>query len=175
MFSSPYLNRCCSWFAASATIMLTAATAGAQLLPHDSAVGSHQAVIIGSDYQDSTITTSQSPPLASACKANTACYFVFSRVPLGKRLNVTQASCAIQTTGGDITFAGLILLKGNGTLVQRYQFLVPVKTATGFFSMNNTMLQLFREKERPLVEIGTTANVDVGGFCTISGQLLDTP
>ena len=127
--------------------------------------------IVDGNYQQSTSTTSVTPPKPAPCPAASNCYFLFSPVPAGKQLIVTHVSCNIIANGGAPYWAYITVLSG-GAPILREQHLVPVELISGAYAISNSTLQLFNSQERPVINVGPGA---LTGRCTIAGQIKNAP
>jgi hypothetical protein len=167
------VNRLGCWLAGAALTALSPSAASATIFP---------SVTIGGIYQQMTSTTSIAPPTEANCENVNVCYIVFSRVPNGKQLIVTNVSCFLAVAGAvGIISAALQPQLPNNSLVFRYQWLQPSKTHDDIegrtvFAINNTTVAPMASGQRPLVVVQTSApSVQILGTCTVAGQISDAP
>ena len=151
---------------ACAMVALSAAAALAAIGP---------LVTIGGFFQQSSNTTSVSPPTAGDCNPSSLCYFVFGKAPAGKQLLVTHVSCTVFLSTGELHSAILRIQRGNGSYVDSVQYLVPVKTADTRYTISGSTLALYDQNQRPILEVQGTANAQIFGTCAVSGQIIDAP
>lgn len=131
----------------------------------------------GGYYEETTSSTSPDnatpPGDAGSCIiiSTGTCYFIFSPVPAGKHLIVTQVSCYLITPGGDLTQATLFALRPNGKLAFRFQHLVINKADTEAYAFNNATLQLYNPGDRPVLQTISSSSAGPSGTCTIGGLI----
>jgi hypothetical protein len=129
------------------------AISGVALAVLSVAAGHASSLSIGQNYQESSNKTSSAPPVAGACNALTYCYIEFTPVPAGKQLVVTQVSCALSVSAGNVTEMYLAPRRPNGTAVERFQILestkLPSNQPGSNVNVNNSAMQLFDQKDRP--------------------------
>jgi hypothetical protein len=162
----PTHTRAFCWLAGVVAAALSASAASAEIFPPSTIAGV---------YQQSTSTRSTSPPADTGCANTTGCDFVFSRVPSGKQLVVSNVSCSVASSAGFISLMQLVAQRPNGEILARAQNLQPVKTEGVQYFLNNTTLAAFDSRERPLVRIHVSTFTNISGLCTIAGQLSDAP
>ena len=157
--------------------LVVAAISGAALAALSGAAGQATSLSIGQNYQESSNVTSSLPPAAGACNDITYCYIEFKPVPMGKQLVVTQVSCELSASAGNVVSMYLGPRRPNGMAVERFQFLQSIKLPSNQpgsnMSVNNNAYQLFDQKDRPEIYMGLNAAANTTGFCTISGQMTD--
>jgi hypothetical protein len=162
----PTHKRACR-LAGAVAAALSASAASAEIFP---------ATTIAGVYQQSTTTCSISPPADTGC-ANTpgGGDFVFSRVPSGKQLIVSNVSCTVTVSAGFLSLIQLVSQRPNGDIPGRAQNLQPAKSEGTQYFLNNTTLAAFDSRERPLVRLNASTFANISGLCSIAGQLTDAP
>jgi hypothetical protein len=152
------------------------AFAVAALAPLPATAEIFDARLIGGFYQQTTTTISAFPPTESPCTNVSACFVVFSRIPNSKQLIVTNVSCSLSTSSGDLAFTRLIPQRPDGSILFHFQFLEATRAVGDVFTFNNTVVALFDARERPLIQVAPSANATISSVaCTIAGQLIDKP
>lgn len=133
---------------------------------------------IGSSFQESSNKTASAPPVAGACNGISFCYILFTKVPAGKQLAVTQVSCSLSVSSGTAEAVGMYLgVRRNAGAVERFTMLVPgtmPSNQPGYtLVLNSGALQLYEAGDRPEIFVGFKASASTTGFCTIAGQMTD--
>jgi len=138
-------------------------------------------IIIGGFYQQTTTTTSKNPPTPEQCTSTFFCYFVFDPIPAGKQVIVTQARCRVSMGPGDQELFDIFLhaMRPGGTVPLRFQTLdvtrIKNESISSVFIFGNTTIQLYDQRDRPLIGFGAKSNSNMSGYCTIAGQIIDAP
>jgi len=132
-------------------------------------------IIIDGLFQQSTNTTSLGSPIPGDCNPSSLCYFLFAPAPSGKQLIVTQVSCTLFVSTGELHSAILRIQRPDGSFVDTAQFLTPTKTAETRFAVNTTTLALIDKKLRPVLEVQATVSAQIFGSCAIAGQIIVAP
>lgn len=131
----------------------------------------------GAYYQESSNKTSSAPPTAGACNGS-FCYILFTKVPAGKRLAVTQVSCSLSVSSATAE-ATSMYLGGRRTTgaVERFTMLVPgtmPSNQPGYtLVLNSGALQLYEAGDRPEIFVGYKNAAATVGFCSIAGEMSD--
>ena len=115
----------------------------------------------------------------AACPGADDCSLIglFKKVPDGKALIITQASCLITVTGAakiSQAFLAAKLVQVNAPV--RIHYVVPTLVASQnsgkSYSFNQQVLVPLRSKEAPFVAAVANENTDIAMACSISGELL---
>jgi hypothetical protein len=160
------------YLAGVAIAVLSASAASSEIFPP---------VTIGGVYQQMTGTLSYAPPDDLACNPVGLCYAVFGRVPVGKQLIVTHASCRLIVSQGgapgNIAAASLLPQLPNDALLPHQQQLQAVRNHEFSFAVSGTVLLPFAARQRPLIAItaGAGPAAVINGICSIAGQISDAP
>jgi len=136
-------------------------------------------LLIGGFFQQSTsLKTTSFPPVINGCAGNNIqCRWVFDRVPNGKQLIVTQVSCYL-TVNPDVTprFGNLFGVRADGAfLAFRNTHLNVVRPWPGEALINGQALHLYDSRQVPILEVAFGEQTQIGGNCTIAGQMIETP
>jgi hypothetical protein len=127
-------------------------------------------------YEESSNVTSVSPPTPGSCTNSTDCVIVFSRVPQGQQLIVTRVSCRVDISAGALHWVRIFGQRPGGTFIDTSQTMLPTATTiSSRFLVNQETLQLFEERDRPLIGLSGTQMANTSGFCTIAGRLVVLP
>jgi hypothetical protein len=154
-----------------------ALAAGAVLAVASTPAGA-DSITIGQHFQESSNTTSSSPPTAGACNDISYCYIEFAKVPNGQSLVVRQVSCSLSASAGNVIYMYLGVRRGQNA-VERFQFLNSTKNPSSMpgstVMVNENAYQIFRAGDRPEIYIGYTVAASTTGFCSISGEYISIP
>ena len=126
---------------------------------------------IGTNYQQSSSTTSPNGLTEGSCDGLLICNVLFQVTPAQKALIVQHVSCRVQVSAGSLRYGRLGTRQGQ-TFPLRHTLLVPVPTASGHLVVNSPVLHLVESGERPVVFFENSVTPGLWfAECTISGQL----
>jgi hypothetical protein len=127
-----------------------------------------EAVVTVPGFYEEVVTVS--------CGTVVSCLVHFRKVPEGKHLVVTRASCFIRVHGTQLLNTVYLNAKNaKDVILERFHFLIPVQlnaTSGGkSYQINDETLQLYRQNETPFILAGVQQNATIGMTCQIAGTL----
>jgi hypothetical protein len=152
---------CLAGFAGFALVILPASLAEATYGPRTT---------IGTNYQQTSTTTSANGSNPASCNGFSNCFILFQPAPAQRALIVQHVSCRVSVDAGNMSFGLLWIRKGPDLPLKRIP-LLPVPTAGATWIVNSPVMHLIESGERPLVFLAGTAAAAWSAECTISGQL----
>ena len=131
--------------------------------------GAHAApTISGNYYDEGTFAT---------CNTTSICKALFSPIPAGRKVLITQISCDIQAAGNDAEIRGVSLGIQAGSQFVRSKVILPnlIYTAAGNAQRTYVVsqpIQLLVAVNRPAVSTFFSTNADaINLFCQITGTI----
>lgn len=142
-----------------------------QQAPAQHAPGQPQSqVIVGPSLK--VLSTAHYQATASNVCSGTACVVTFAAPGANKRLTATRVTCLMQTTGSPgLNYARVELQNSNKSLVMAQYVTQVIRSASGAFTLNDSIDIAVAATQHLTVSMTLTANSADYAFCTISGTI----
>jgi len=126
---------------------------------------------IGTNYQQTSTTTSENAINEGNCSGGNTCFVLFQVPPGQKSLIVQHVSCRLGVSPGTNLLYGWLQTRNGQDFPLRRTSFVPVPTADIWWVVNSPVMHLVKAGERPVVLFVNSAGANWSAECTISGKL----